>query len=279
MGSTAVRLFVSDALARLPQRYRLLAYQLVKRVIPGKREALAARYLRGSGIEIGAMHNPLRVPRGVSVQYVDYLSREENVERFTEIRDLHLVTPNVVEDGFTLPSFGGSSVDFLIANHVLEHTDNVLKALIRWAEVLRPNGILFLSVPLAERCFDRGRSITTTEHFVADYELERSGHNEIFREHTRQHYADWLSISLPAILAEQGKNAGSKIMEDMAKTADDLLTEKAEIHFHTFTAATYKELLRHFCAHVRSDFQIVEVVENGIEVIGVLQRNGLSTLA
>src|SRR5690349_13260523 len=103
--SNTARLFVASALARLPERSRQLIYGLKQRLIPGKREVLAARHLRGSGIEIGAMQNPLRVPQGVCVQYVDYVTVEENLQRFSEIAHLRLVRPNVIEDGFTLPSF------------------------------------------------------------------------------------------------------------------------------------------------------------------------------
>lgn len=252
--------------------YRLLAYSLIKRIIPGKRELLAKRHVKGSGIEIGAMHNPLRVPRGVSVQYVDYLSLEANRQRFSEIKYLRAVKPHLVEDGFILPSFEKSSVDFVIANHVLEHSNNLFKTLDRWAEVLLPGGILFFSVPLAERCFDRGRPITTVEHFVDDFELERAGNLGVFRDRTRQHYVEWLSISTPAIMLEQGKDAGQQNTMVAPKAADDLLAENADIHFHTFSVASFEELLKVFCEKIRPDFRVLEIAENGVEIIGVLKR-------
>ena len=37
----------------------------------------AALYIRGRGIEIGALHNPLRVPAGAETQFVDRLSSTE----------------------------------------------------------------------------------------------------------------------------------------------------------------------------------------------------------
>lgn len=271
MVAAVVKRVVSGALELLPERQRRYAYKQIRRLRPWQREILAARYLRGSGIEVGAMHNPLAVPRGVSVRYVDYVSREENLERFTEIEG-GAVVPDFIEDGFALPSFAPSSVDFLVANHVLEHTDNVLKTLVRWGEVLRPSGVLLMSVPLAERCFDRGRPITPLAHFIDDHHSERSD-PERFRQQTREHYAEWLSISLPAVVAEHGDRLGKKNSEDIRKTVDELLAEHAEIHFHTFSTASYRELLQHFCTEFRPDFQIAEVVEDGIEVVGILKRN------
>jgi predicted SAM-dependent methyltransferase len=47
------------------------------------------------------------------------------------------------------------SQDFIIANHVFEHLDNPLKALIEWHRVLKGGGILFLTVPDKRRTFDK----------------------------------------------------------------------------------------------------------------------------
>ena len=42
-----------------------------------RRREIAGRYLRGNGIEIGALHNPLDVPRSAHVRYVDHLAVDE----------------------------------------------------------------------------------------------------------------------------------------------------------------------------------------------------------
>jgi hypothetical protein len=54
------------------------------------REDLARRYLRGGGIEIGALTWPLRVPPGTRVRYVDPAScvgrhRDRRVQRETDV--------------------------------------------------------------------------------------------------------------------------------------------------------------------------------------------------
>src|SRR5207249_5036937 len=49
------------------------------------REAIARRYLRGTGIEIGALHNPLRLPRGVDVRYVDRMTVPELRRHYPEL--------------------------------------------------------------------------------------------------------------------------------------------------------------------------------------------------
>ena len=53
--------------------------------LPRQRRQLAQRYLTGLGIEIGAMHNPLKLPRSVKVEYLDVTTREENIRKFPEL--------------------------------------------------------------------------------------------------------------------------------------------------------------------------------------------------
>src|ERR1700691_4362460 len=86
------------------------------------REDLARRYLRGDGIEIGAMHKPLRVPSRASVRYVDMMTREELLARYEPTKHFPagwVVETDVVDDGQSLRTFADDSVDFIVANHML----------------------------------------------------------------------------------------------------------------------------------------------------------------
>ena len=60
----------------LTRRWREGVRDLVLRAtarddLAGYRADLARRYLRGEGIEIGALHRPVRLPRAAHVRYVD----------------------------------------------------------------------------------------------------------------------------------------------------------------------------------------------------------------
>ncbi len=63
------------------------------------REAIAAHYLRGEGIEIGALHNPLRLPRAAHVRYVDRMSREDLRKHYPELSRRDLVPVDIIDDG------------------------------------------------------------------------------------------------------------------------------------------------------------------------------------
>src|SRR5688572_8443183 len=76
------------------------------------RRRLANRFLTGSGLEIGALHMPLRLPEGVAVQYVDYLTVPQQREMYAELAMLPLAPVSLVDDGETLASVSDEAVDF-----------------------------------------------------------------------------------------------------------------------------------------------------------------------
>jgi predicted SAM-dependent methyltransferase len=190
------------------------------------RKDVALRFLRGDGIEIGALDFPLRVPRGARVRYVDYLNadglRQAHSGTLREGRPL--VVPDVVDDGSRLESFSDASLDFVVANHVLEHVEDPIAALQHQLRVLRPGGVLYLTLPDARQTFDAARERTTTLHLLRD-------HSEGPRVSRREHYeecARYIEGHSGAILAARVQE-----MED----------ERLRPHFHVWEPVTFAGFL------------------------------------
>jgi len=80
---------------------------------------VAFQYLRGSGIEIGPLHQPLEVSSQANVRYVDRMPVEELKKQYPELSAYNLVEPDILDDGETLSSISDDSVDFVIANHMI----------------------------------------------------------------------------------------------------------------------------------------------------------------
>lgn len=170
-------------------RRRLQRAALRRGSADSRREEVAVRYLRGDGIEIGALHRPLWAPNIASLRYVDFLSRDEllRVWSGTYSRARSVVDTGVVDDGERLEEFADASVDFVIANHVLEHIEDPICALHNWVRVVRPNGIIFATLPDARYTFDGARPRTTVEHLLRD-QLAGPG---VSRE---EHYREWAHL-------------------------------------------------------------------------------------
>src|SRR5687768_15644014 len=86
------------------------------------RRRLARQYLRGAGLEVGALHHPLPAPAAARVRYVDRMSVPDLRKHYPDLAAEPLVPVDVVDDGERLATVPDGLQDFLIANHFLEHT-------------------------------------------------------------------------------------------------------------------------------------------------------------
>ncbi len=231
------------------------------------RGRIAARHLSGRGLEIGALHLPLPLPREARVFYLDLRSRTDNLRLHPEFSASSIVATNIVGDGARLACIAPRSLDFLVANHMLEHVSDALGALELWAASLRPGGHLFVTVPIGGMCFDRGRPITSLTHIIEDHRLLLAGNLQEFRTRNREHYREFVTIS--------ETNLGSSVAsaEDVAARVDSLAAGDAEIHFHTFSAESFEDLLRYFCQERRHAVQIVDYCPQREELIAVLRHS------
>jgi O-antigen biosynthesis protein len=220
------------------------------------RTQLATEFLRGSGLEIGAMNWPLAVPSGVQVTYVDHMSVED---QRTAHPELEVARVDVIDDGERLETFVEESVDFIIANHFMEHTEDPIGTIETHLNKLRPGGILFYAVPDKRYTFDFRRPRTTLDHLIADYE-----HGP---EASRwDHFLEW-----ERMVYEPG-TAPPDEQQVRRKAAEDEATGYS-IHFHVWTQADLLELLL-YCQERFGAFDIEAFTRRSIENIAVLRRHG-----
>ena len=197
------------------------------------REDLARRYLQGEGIEIGAFTWPMRVPKGASVKYLDHAPRDELIRGYGDTfgkegtNGAMIPETDIVDDGEVLAKVADESQDFVIANHVLEHMPDPIKALGHWLRVLRPGGILFLSLPDGRHTFDRFREPTTLEHLLRD-------HAEGPEVSRWQHYREW---------AKYIEGRGDETLDERAAEYEAIDERN---HFHVWTADTFLGMLPGF---------------------------------
>jgi predicted SAM-dependent methyltransferase len=224
-----------------------------------RRAAIARRHIRGSGIEIGALHNPLRLPRGARVRYVDRMPVEELRRQYPELKGESLVDVDLIDDGERLASVPIESQDFVVANHFLEHCENPVLALLNMFRVLRDGGVLYLAVPDKRFTFDVDRQPTPLGHVLDDYEhgSERS---------RRGHFEEW------ARLVDHVPDA------ELERHVEDLLARHYSIHFHVWTQADVLELLVELRQRFGLSFDVETAIRNGHENIFVLRKLSASAV-
>jgi SAM-dependent methyltransferase len=216
---------------------------------------IANRYLSGEGIEIGALHNPLPVPRSARIRYVDRLPVTELRAHYPELEHEPLVQVDILDDGERLAKIPDSSLDFVVANHFLEHTQDPLGTLLNAFRVLRPGGVLYLALPDKRHTFDSDRPVTPFEHLLSDFHQGP----QVSR---RDHFEEW--ARLVEHVAE----------DEVRRRAERLMEQDYSIHFHVWTQREALELLMAVRERFELDFDIELMERIEYEVVFVLRKGG-----
>jgi len=206
----------------------------------------------GSGIEIGALHNPMTLPPSARVTYVDRISTEELRRMYPEVPQEKIVAVGVVDDGETLARFGDGTQDFVVANHFLEHCQNPVGTVIAIDRVLKRGGVAFLSVPDKRYTFDRDREVTTLAHLFDDHlqgpQSSRSAHYEEY-------------------IRAMNKGAEESDIMQMTKQLED---DGYPIHFHVWAQTDMLDLVS--ALQKVLGFHVECMLRMGIEVVFVLRK-------
>lgn len=247
-------------ISRLTKALRILRYgHSGENHAPVKldRSVIAETYLSGVGIEIGALHNPLKLPNRANAKYVDRLSVPDLRRQYPELASEELVEVDILADGERLETIADSSQDFVVANHFVEHCQNPIGAVLNMLRVLKPAGILYLALPDKRCCFDSDRPVTSLEHVMRDY-------SEGPEWSRRGHFEEWARLV--------NKTAAEDVDSEVAR----LMGMDYSIHYHVWTPFEMLELI--LSLRKLAAFEIELCFENdGVEVIFILRKPAVNT--
>ncbi len=149
--------------------------------------------LRGSGIQLST--NSIELSEHLLLTIIE----SPGVRRSSAANGAgSLPRPDLRTDIETLSGVIDDSYDFLIAVDVLHQTSNPLRALMNWTRVVKPRGLIYLTLPkTTDADID-----TTLEHLIADY-LRPSSERDL------EHYIEYASGELGLIGQEAITKAGN----------------------------------------------------------------------
>jgi SAM-dependent methyltransferase len=217
------------------------------------RHVLSDKYLVGQGIELGALHNPLWTSERASVRYVDRRDVPGLRRHYPELAALELVPVDIVDDGEKLSSLPDGQLDFIIANHMIEHTENPLGTIRNHLGKIREGGVLYYAVPDKRHTFDVGRPITPFEHVVRD---DREGAHLSRMEH----FVEWVTLV--------GKIPPDQVDQHVAK----LLEINYSIHFHVWDKLHFRDFLKRANDYLGTPFAVEYYGQTGLEIIAILRK-------
>lgn len=217
------------------------------------RESIAGMYIKGHGVEIGALHTPLRIPKSAKVRYIDRKSALDLRKQYPEINSKELFNVDIIDDGEHLSKIKDSTQDFVIANHFLEHCQNPIGAIGNMLRVLKNGGVLYLSIPDKRYSFDADRPQTSIDHILRDYQ-------EGPEWSKRQHFEEWTTYigKLKDVEAEQH--------------VLNLMNIDYSIHYHAWTQTEIIELVATLKKKFSFGFEVELICKNMGEVIIILKK-------
>jgi predicted SAM-dependent methyltransferase len=217
------------------------------------RDGLARKFLRGSGIEIGALQRRLSVPASCNVRYVDRLPMADLLRHYPELHGLPLQPPDLIDNGERLDNIVAGSLDFVIANHFFEHSENPIQTLANLLRVMKPSGVLFMAVPDKRYTFDAERPSTSFAILRSTYKTgERPDRTELYREWVR-----FVEMQGDATKEERVLH---------------LMNEKYSIHFNVWALDELLAFLIDTRREFGLPFEIISTVCSDNEVIVLLAR-------
>lgn len=209
---------------------------------------LIRQYCKGVGVEIGPGQTPYT--SGPNTSYLDKFPSRHSRLTIERIRGAEKIPrPD-------------DSLDYIFSAHCLEHCPNTLEVLNEWKRTLKPRGVLFLILPDGTRGFDKGRSLTTLEHHIRDYELnvdysDKTHISEFAEFSVHQHAHKWL------------KNARL----ENGNLDFDYIVQSGHFHFHVWTQNEIITLVRHLGGTILACLDFIQERPDSFLVVSQFPKN------
>lgn len=220
------------------------------------------KLLYGHGIEIGALHNPLPVHENIHILYVDILSTAQLKNKYPDISN-KIVHVDLISNALRLEAIKEECLDFIVANHLLEHLSNPLSAIEIWYGKLKWGGMLYLALPKCNMTFDKYRQLTSWDHMLWDYRNDPSVEKQ---KMDVIHIADMLSS-----MKKDGM-LSKKIPDiDIPEEAKMLYDSNDQgVHYHTWNFESSLDFFQKISEIF--PYKIMKIANNEHEIIFILKK-------
>lgn len=192
------------------------------------RGQIGDRYLNGAGIEVGAGARPSRHPQATRITIADKRTRVELESLFGRPIDYEPVPFEQIRE----------PADFIVAHQVLEHAADPIGLLRTWLARLRPDGVVYVSVPGPAAQCEKDRLPTPIEHLLDDHVFARAEHDYESRQHIYSFVHAWAAMGPQHIwYAREDVNMYART------SLAEALRDGHDLHWHTYTETVLRQLI------------------------------------
>jgi len=222
------------------------------------RKYLSKKYIKGNGIEIGALHYPLWTNQQAKVKYVDRMNTKQLQKNYPELNDLKLMDVDIIDNGEKLNSINNNSLDFIICNHMLEHCQNPLGTIRNHLKKIKRGKYLYYAVPNKKYTFDIDRKLTSFSHLIKD---DKNGPNTSKKEH----YLEWIEFVEKSTDTSNTKKVKARL--------SFLMKKNYSIHFHVWNENSFLSFIKQSRKYLKNTFNLINFTTNNKEMIVILKKN------
>ena len=222
------------------------------------RAAIAATFLTGRGVEIGAFSQPNDLPPDREIAFYDRYPAEALREVYDAGSGRPLMEPDYVGQAETLDGLPDAAFDFVIANHVIEHLQDPILFLKSVDRKLAPGGRAMIAAPDKRYCMDEPRALTSFEHLVDDHELGTAPRQ---RAHFVRYFVE----------------AGGQDERAAEASADATDMSDIRFHYHVWDAGTFAAFVAATIERYRLPLQPIHTRATEADIIVVLEKTPAAT--
>ena len=223
------------------------------------RAAIAATFLKGRGVEIGAFSQPNDLPPDREIAFYDRYPAATLREVYDADCGRPLMEPDYVGQAETLDGLPDAAFDFVIANHVIEHLQDPILFLKSIDRKLAPGGRAMIAAPDKRFCMDKTRSLTPFDHLVEDHEGTQSV------SHQRAHFVRYFAEA-------GGQDAATAAASATAADMSDI-----RFHYHVWDAETFAGFIVATIERYRLPLAPIYTRATEADIIVVLEKTPATT--
>lgn len=186
-----------------------------------ERKRLAALFLRGRGVEIGAGLDPVIHSGITDLTFVDKRRHAELQKLFGRPVRYAVVTFS--------QALAREPVDFVMAHHVVEHCPNPIRQISDWLLLLKETGRIFFSIPSDQNSGESGRIPVSISHLLHDYLFDREGDDFESKQHIPHFILQWATLDGPTF-----SYATNGVKPFAAGTLSEVRRSGHDLHWHTY---------------------------------------------